>query len=628
MAPDVNLDAVEVTQTVQDLNHSVPLIAGKSTVVRLYLSCDSAPGVTVRGEISVSRSPADTASVVSSLGTVFLDPSLAGNVPQCRNDVRLSLNFRLPEAHTAMGPLHIRVANVVDTATGESLTVTGTQSPTSVQFRSSPPLRVRILGLRYHSGTPPVVHAPRTLDFQGLISWLKRAYPVSRVISSTAIVDANASPPFQYGTANAQLAALRALDISEGADPRTHYYGMVGDGGFFMRGGAAGIPTAPDPGTVASGPAGPADFGWDFDGTYGDWYGAHELAHTFGRLHPGYCNQTEDDLQNYPFEQGLISDTNHGFVGFDVGDPALNIPMAALPGLRWHDVMTYCNFQWLSSYTYEGVRNRLVAEDGTAGAPTGGASPTGATAPGGSGGRPDERFPVRPVVSSPEAASPAGGAAGGAARGAAGPDAHADKYVSVVARANLTTGQGSIQFVNPVSALAAPSGQSAAGGETTAILRVIQAGGAAPREYPVKVKVDSELEPDDDRTGLVDAVVPIGPQAEAIELVIAGEPVDVFQASGPPPALRATRHTGTEEGAMGLALEFDRGLEEEAPTTTYSAQVSTDGGTTWRTIAVGMRDPVIHVDRGQFRPGDNVQVRIITTNGFTSSSAVTESFRV
>ena len=30
--------------------------------------------------------------------------------------------------------------------------------------------------------------------------------------------------------------------------------------------------------------------------------------------------------------------------------------MRALPGTAWHDVMTYCDNQWLSSFTYDGIR--------------------------------------------------------------------------------------------------------------------------------------------------------------------------------------------------------------------------------------------------------------------------------
>ena len=28
----------------------------------------------------------------------------------------------------------------------------------------------------------------------------------------------------------------------------------------------------------------------------------------------------------------------------------------------WHDVMTYCDQQWISKYTYDGIFDRLAAE--------------------------------------------------------------------------------------------------------------------------------------------------------------------------------------------------------------------------------------------------------------------------
>ena len=58
-----------------------------------------------------------------------------------------------------------------------------------------------------------------------------------------------------------------------------------------------------------------------------------------------------------------ICDPVYSFCGFDTGDPAHGLPIRALPGTTWHDVMTYCNSQWLSSFTYTGIRNRLLLED-------------------------------------------------------------------------------------------------------------------------------------------------------------------------------------------------------------------------------------------------------------------------
>ena len=45
-ATDLVVDAIEVTQSVQDLNNSVPLIGGKRTFVRVYVHSNDTPHVT------------------------------------------------------------------------------------------------------------------------------------------------------------------------------------------------------------------------------------------------------------------------------------------------------------------------------------------------------------------------------------------------------------------------------------------------------------------------------------------------------------------------------------------------------------------------------------------------------
>ncbi|MBC7269501.1 MAG: hypothetical protein H5T76_12400 [Streptomyces sp.] len=628
--PQAVLDAAEITQAVQDLNHSVTLIAGKTTVVRLYLRSTSGPAVSVRGAIAVRRSPAEPATTIASVNTVTLDPAQPHDLATRRGDAGLSLNFVLPAWLTTEGALGVGAVNVVDATGGQPLPLSGPAGPT-VWFRAGAALRVRVLGMRYRYGSPPTVRAPRELDYRALLSWLGRAYPVAEVISSRGVVDAMAVPDFTSDDINAQLAALRALDMSAGADQRTHYYGVVADSGFYMRGSAAGIPAFPDPGTVACGPTGPGSFGWDFDGVYGDWYGGHELGHTFGRRHPGFCGESHDDLLNYPFDDGQLGDATHGYVGFDVGDPALGVPMRALPGEQWHDVMTYCARQWLSSYTYDGIRRRLLAEDAlvSGGAPEAEPVPmpssahwatTVAAGTGTGSGRPDDRNPARPVTTVRRAAH-AGETAGPSPDGG-GPG----QLVSIVGTVNLTRHEGGIRFVHPVEPSAVvpgPAGAPAPGGDQggpTAVLRVLQSGGAAPREVRVPVKLGSEPEPGADRTGLIDAVTSVGPAPEAVELLLDGDVVDTFHPAGSPPELRAARDAGGIDGMLRMTLEFDQDTE---PDYSYSAQISADGGRTWRTVGVGLKEPTVDVDRGQFRPGDDVRLRITTTNGFTSTTAET-----
>jgi hypothetical protein len=585
----IQVDAIEVTQGIQDLAQSIPLLAGKRTVVRVYLSHPGSPGITVRGEISVRQGPSDVPFVIPSENVVVLNPAEAGNLPVKRENATRSLNFVLPA--TTEGPLGIEIASITNTVTDTAVAFTCERRP-AVWFHASAPLRLHVVGFRYTQDG--VSHVPTPFDFALLQSWLGRAYPAGLLIVTTIIVNATATAPFDCGAINAQLAALRTLDMDAGGDERTHYYGLVSDGGFFMRG-CAGVPSVPSPDAVGSGPTGPATWGWDTDGSYGDWYGGHELGHTYGRRHPGFCGESMNDLDNYPFVNGQLANANDSFVGFDVGDPANAVLMTALPGTQWHDVMTYCDFQWLSAYTYLGIRRRLAAEDALG--PDGVPGPALASRGGGySGarGRPDQRFPHKRQWQ----------------------EVRSEITVSVVATVNLTRRTGKIRYVIP---LERPRSREQAGED--ARLRVKGPEGQALAEIQVAVRLDSDLLPGDDRQGIVDAIIGVDPTARAIELVVEDQMVDTYRLGGPLPSVRALR-ANIGPKAIGIAADAD---ETEG---TYSVQVSTDAGRTWQTVGIGLKTPSLELDRSQFKPGQEVHVRVIATNGLQRSVITTDTFKI
>jgi hypothetical protein len=598
--PQVVLDGLEITQAIQDMQHSVPLIANKQTVVRAYLSISStANPITVRGELVVRRTANGLNQTIASLNAVTLDPSQAGQLQVKREDVDMSLNFLLPTTLIVAGLLFVQLNTVTDVQMGSIIPLTNAaDSELVVEFQTTPPLRIKLIGFSYTTGNPPVTHTPSARDFALVFSWLQRAYPVAEVIGSQLITPANFSPPFTLPDgadagkslqANAQLAAIRNLDISNGTDVRTHYYGLVSDGGdpasLFMRGRASGIPLTPDPTTVASGPTGAADFGWDRDGSYGDWYTGHELAHTLGRFHPGFCAGNSSNDPSYPFPNGQLSDSTGRFVGFDVGAPELGLPMKALPGVVCHDVMTYCDNQWLCSYTYDGIRQRLIAED-TLGSQSSSGQETSA-----------DNLPMPSLADKDPAVR-----------------FQSTSFINVVATVNLTEVQGEILYVSPVVAALVPRTPTT----SEVLIRVQTASGQVLHDYPVEVKRSSCCEGEDAAGDLIDAIIPLEPEAKRLELLVDGTTVDVFQASTQAPVARNLRATGTV-GAAGVAFRWDEVALPDS-NITYTVQVSTDEGKTWQVLVVGSKTPNAVVDRNQFHDAKTVMLRVVATDGFTSTT--------
>ena len=304
----VAICGIEVTQTIQDLENSVLLIADKPTVIRVYVDFASiGQAGTITGEL-VWRRNGGGEVFLPAMNSTRINPARPKTLMEQRHDLSESINFLLPPAATKSGKLELKVNRIV--APGRSDLPLQRQFFLSVSFESAPLFVVRAIGLRYQSGNPPRGFAPDAIHFAYLKSYLTRAYPVSALEWSQIVVDADFAPPFDDATsvlANAQVAAIRSREVSSGVHPRTHYYGLVDDNngtqGFFMRGRAFAIPATPRPDVVASGPCGvPRGFSGDSDPSYADWYGAHELGHTFGRFHPGFPPGSQDASDgNFPY---------------------------------------------------------------------------------------------------------------------------------------------------------------------------------------------------------------------------------------------------------------------------------------------------------------------------------------
>jgi hypothetical protein len=346
--------------------------------------------------------------------------------------------------------------------------------------------------------------------------------------------------------------------------------------------------------------------------------------------------------------------------------------------------MSYCANQWLSSYTFQRIWNRLAAEDVLApGAPmaaaaTGESAPAaaglqagpgagGAPAPGTprtearppepapAGARPGERDAAASEAGAPDRrqAAPGGVVGGGqgddmvtpamraaledhqrtegarAARVAgagAGEAANAQvregDFVNVIATVNLTENTGDIAYVNRVARALVPTAPS---GAELGEVRAVDANGRVLASHSAPIKFDSDKEPGEDRTGIVDAFMPAPAGAAAIEVLVSGRVVarrDVGAAlptrpAGPGTSAATTRamQISPTAGPGGREILLDWSAAGAAPAgVTYSVLVSTDGGGSWQTLGVGLREPRLQVDTEQFGAG-RLQMRVLANNG-------------
>jgi hypothetical protein len=354
---DLIAEDLEVTQAVQDLQYGVRLVAGKPTFVRLHVRSTNgsyptyARLVVGKGSESASLSPINQGAHI----TVQDAPD--------RGVLDHAFLFRLPDAFTT-GSISLFAQVNPDTTWRTPFppesTYTNNWIAANVSFEDTPAPALVVYRGRYSSdGTTYETDMEHVFR---LTSWLRRAFPVPTVdVRAVRVEDYGEGPP-DCDRANLILLGRRILDLGFAAAfnvTGSRYYALVDDGGGFMRGCSFSLPAS-----VASGPAGdPASGGWawDTDSSYGDWYGGHELAHTYGRPHAEFCGAGGG--QPYPYPAGRISPT--------IGDPAtflygFDAGTQEVYDFNWRDVMTYCNNQWIGDFTYHALLDYFQNELATA----------------------------------------------------------------------------------------------------------------------------------------------------------------------------------------------------------------------------------------------------------------------
>jgi hypothetical protein len=640
----MTIDGIEVTQGIQNLANSVPLVSNKPTLVRVYLSALGTTRVKVAGAIAFAIGNSKPQSVTGDT-TALIDPSANNDLGERRKDMGQSLNFLLPpQMVPKAGDLVISVSSLTDSdPNGPTLLCVNcaTLSVTK-SLQDVPPLRVRIIGLRYRLADQSVV-SPSASDYELIESWLKRAYPVSSVLLSHDILDSNKAWPIDCNDAIDQVGAVRAQEMSaQRFDPLTHYYALVADNGGknFMRGCSNQPVDDPDPGSVGSGPTGrPADspnFNWDKDDSYGDWYTGHELGHTFGRQHPGYCGQPRED-NNVPDEFLAHSTDATDFAGWDGGLTGhLDVSVRFLPGRTYTDIMTYCQFEWLSAYTYAGILQRLLLENTIFG--------------------PNPQVPKN-VSGSPNASkksringtfamafvqetqnSPGGGTPKSEFQVVEG------NFLNIRGSINLIEKTGKLSYILPVTRAivrGAPGNTSA----HSTIFRIVTTS-QKTTDYPCEMRLNSVQEPLTSgqissspvapQTASLDCNVPFDPAAMSVLLVFDGKVVDSRTVTKKPPSVSkvdlppspgAPTALGVQETPEPLVFRW-KATSPDAKNITYNVELSKDQGKTWELLALGLANPSYAVSPEKYTGLSQIMLRVTANDGYRSTIVTSKTLKL
>lgn len=332
----------------------------------------------------------------------------------------------------------------------------------------------------------------------------------------------------------------------------------------------------------------------------------------------GSCSEDVPDVE-FPYPGGQIGADDGSAVGFDVGDQSVRLWPRVIPSKIGHDVMSYCEQQWISRYTYAALLERLRAEELLPPRPPVVTAPVALAAP----------MRLAEAVGPQRGAAPSIPPGAGQrttrapAMGQAAPSYLDGDFITVVGTAELNSQQATIDYVSRVSRAKV----RAARPDSQVRLRALDQSGAVIEDMPVVFLQNSHSPPGQVR-GVVEAALPARSNLKAIELLVGGKVAARYEApaqinlaptelkSAPlvqMPATAAVPHQ-LEWSAQTPNLD----LSPSVRSTRYDIQASGDGGQTWQTLAVGVKDPNVQIDLSTFKGVPEVDVRVIANSGFES----------
>jgi hypothetical protein len=358
----VKVPVVAAGKVVAPASRNSPVVANRPALIRAYVKTDSSyKGGSITAELRLVDGK-------TSLPTLKDTKTVSGS----STDATIASTFNFDVPATSLPPgvtyqvLLTQTGGVVPTASSTARFPNdgGVQS---LDVMTSGTLKIVIVPVKYTadgSGRTPDVSAAQLARYKQ--TFMAR-YPAETV-------DVTARAPWTYANTvsasgngfSAVLNAVTNLRKTDGVAADVYYYGALAPSSSFNSFCGGGCVTGLS--TVVDSPSTSflrASVGIGYTGDDSVNTAAHEVGHAHGRNHAP-CGGASGVDPSFPYSGASI-----GTWGYDIFAKTLLSPSVG------HDMMAYCDNEWVSDYTYTALFDRIASLNGN---PVSGA--TGETAPG------------------------------------------------------------------------------------------------------------------------------------------------------------------------------------------------------------------------------------------------------
>jgi hypothetical protein len=569
---DIWITGIEVTQAIQTLDNSIPLIAYKPTAVRLYVQSvedGRGPWSGVMASLMVNGHTYYPSLVNPRVGII------ASPTGSDRFTTTDSFVFLLPQGDTAQGTRTLQASIYTIQGRPERDTSNNTSS---LDITFNPPIFARFYGVTYSNLNPSLGPAPWT-DFEFHRSFTRTVFPVTDLYIMQ--LPGNPHPSFD-ATASTEDPYIQAR----------HWADRM----------LASLPTGsrlyllqPESGGINGQAAHNGRMnGQDTLGGASGWVMAQEVAHSYGLWWHAPGNDAADPNWDYPY--------TYGYIGPQVGFDTRSLQPLGL-GRGMHDIMSYFTPYWVSPYTYCAL---LAVLPGGTPCPSGvnraftpNPSPftTGNTTLNPQGGLFEASLSFVPALQEPE------------------------KQYLFVAGDILPDGSVNFQPFEEIS-----SSQDKTNIPTGGVyhLNLLASVGKVVASYPFEPLLTHQ---DPSQPNSFSLIVPFEAGVTKVQLYEGDKLLAERTASSNAPVVQMVSPAGGETWSGTQTISWHVSDADNDPLT-YTVEYSSDYGSNWQALDTGLTSTSLEVNFDEVAGSQDALVRVSASDGMNTTAAVSAAFQV